>query len=141
MRSAASRKSGGEADQPLARKRTLTDLKSDRTAHKKSPGRFPITEHMYFMIERHMKEMMNKSLAVIKGFDKERYLAPQRIKNGEGDPMMRHKFNQIASDSTPCNRPLQDYRHPRYSGFITPWNSHKSVKHDLCLIWKVYYIA
>ena len=28
-----------------------------------------------------------------------------------------------------------------YSDFITPCNSHKSVKRDPCLIWKVYYIA
>ena len=28
-----------------------------------------------------------------------------------------------------------------YSGFITLCNSHKTVKRDPCLIWKVYYIA
>ena len=28
-----------------------------------------------------------------------------------------------------------------YSGFITPCNSHKSVKRHPCLIWKVYYIV
>lgn len=116
-RGAASQKSGGEVGQPLsARKRTLTNSKTDRTAHKKFPGRSPITEHMSLLIERHMKDMMNKSLAVIKGFDKEGYLAPKRMKNGDGDPMMRHKFNQMTSDSTPCNRPLQDFRHPRYVG-------------------------
>ena len=117
VRGVTLRKSGGEeSDQPSARKRTLTASKSDRTTHKKGPGRSPITEHMSLLIERHMREMMNKSLAVIKGFDKESYLAPQRMRIGEGDPMMRYKFNQMTSDSTPCNRPLQDFRHPRYIG-------------------------
>ena len=47
-------------------------------------------------------------------FDVEAYLAPQRMLQGQGDPMKRFQFNQVASDSTPPDRYLRDFRDPRY---------------------------
>lgn len=87
--------------------------KNTRTGVRKSPQRYPFTEHMSLLVKQHMERMMNSSLAVLEGFDTEAYLAPQRMKKGEGDPMERFKFNQVASDAIPSNRPLQDARNPR----------------------------
>ena len=86
---------------------------SNKKARSKTQSNWsPITEQMSLMIEKHLKAMANQSLAMIEGFDREHYLAPQRMKKGDGDPMKRFGFNQIASDSTPCYRPLQDFRSP-----------------------------
>lgn len=43
-------------------------------------------------------------------FDMESYLSIQRMAKGEGDPMKRFQFNQVASDATPPDRYLKDYR-------------------------------
>lgn len=43
-------------------------------------------------------------------FDVEAYLAPQRLTMGTGDNMKKFQFNQEASDSTPPDRYLKDYR-------------------------------
>ena len=48
--------------------------------------------------------------AVLGGFDTEGYLAPQRMLKGHGDPMRAFQFNQVASDATPPDRLLKDYR-------------------------------
>ena len=45
-------------------------------------------------------------------FDMESYLASQRMREGEGDPMKNFQFNQVASDSTPPDRYLKDVRNP-----------------------------
>lgn len=51
-------------------------------------------------------------IAVLGGFDMESYLAAQRMLEGQGDPMKRFQFNQVASDATPPDRYLKDYRLP-----------------------------
>ena len=84
-----------------------------KTGGPRSPPRRPITDHLSFLINQHLEQMRNSSRVVLVGFDEEAYLAPQRMKKGEGDPMKRFQFNQVASDATASNRPLNDVRHPR----------------------------
>ena len=50
---------------------------------------------------------------ILGDFDMERYLSPQRMLKGQGDPMRAFQFNQVASDATPPDRPLRDYRDQR----------------------------
>lgn len=52
-------------------------------------------------------------IAALGDFDMEAYLSAQRMKEGEGDPMRNFQFNQVVSDSTPPDRYLKDFRHPR----------------------------
>lgn len=49
-------------------------------------------------------------IAALGDFDMEAYLSAQRMKEGEGDPMKNFQFNQVASDSTPPDRYLKDFR-------------------------------
>lgn len=51
-------------------------------------------------------------IAALGDFDMEAYLSAQRMKEGDGDPMKNFQFNQVASDSTPPDRPLKDFRNP-----------------------------
>lgn len=52
-------------------------------------------------------------IAALGDFDMEAYLSAQRMKEGEGDPMKNFQFNQVASDSTPPDRYIKDFRSPR----------------------------
>ncbi len=50
---------------------------------------------------------------VLGSFNAEHYLAAQRMLEGQGDPIRAFQFNQVASDATPPDRPLRDYRNPQ----------------------------
>ena len=56
--------------------------------------------------------------------DVEAYLGPQRMLQGQGDPMKKFQFNQVASDSTPPDRHLKDVRDPRYTHTHTRTHTH-----------------
>ena len=52
-------------------------------------------------------------IAVLGGFDAESYLNGQKMVQGDGgDSMKKFQFNQVASDATPPDRFLKDYRNP-----------------------------
>ncbi len=56
-------------------------------------------------------EVQQSGIPVLGSFDVEAYLAPQRMVNGgKGDKMKSFQFNQVASDATPPDRFLRDYR-------------------------------
>lgn len=59
------------------------------------------------------QQLQRDGLAMLGSFDTEAYLGPQRMLKGtDGDNMKRFQFNQVASDATPPDRHLRDYRHP-----------------------------
>ena len=85
----------------------------DRQQRKNSP----ITDILKTEILRRQKEYFkthhsDSSFYLGKEFNAESYLAPQRLRKGQGDAMKRFRFNQVASDNTPFNRTLWDVRNP-----------------------------
>ena len=102
-------------EQGTQRANSLKDIKKfpDRPQRKKSP----ITDFLRTEILKRQKEYLktHRSDSVFylgKEFNAESYLAPQRLRKGQGDPMKRFRFNQVASDNTPFNRTLWDVRNP-----------------------------
>lgn len=102
-------------EQGTERANSLKDIKKlpDRPQRKKSP----ITDILKTEILLRQKEYLkthrsDSSLYLGKEFNAESYLAPQRLREGQGDPMKRFRFNQVASDNTPFNRTLWDVRNP-----------------------------
>lgn len=61
-------------------------------------------------LDRGRGEGHSPGISVLGSFDAESYLSAQRMVGG--DKMARFQFNQIASDATPPDRYLKDYRNP-----------------------------
>ena len=100
-------------------------LAKSREAVKKNPKRYMYHNERKLLVEKHageaaddvkpnkFSEHKQQTLSRIAGlglFDIESYLSFQRMVIGEGDPMKRFQFNQVASDATPPDRYLKDYR-------------------------------
>ena len=60
---------------------------------------------------RKIRDNSHSRISVLGTFDVESYLSAQRMVEGEGDAMKNFQFNQVASDATPPNRHLRDFRH------------------------------
>lgn len=65
-------------------------------------------------LEKKQQKLSSLSGGVDLGeFEQEAYLGAQRMRAGEGDKMKKFQFNQVASDATPPDRFLRDYRNPQ----------------------------
>lgn len=63
-------------------------------------------------LDKGRREGRLPAISVLGSFDVQSYLGAQRMVEGEGDKMKKFQFNQVASDATPPDRYLKDYRNP-----------------------------
>lgn len=89
---------------------------STESSKKKQDFENSITDNIKTRIERMTEALMvkssNKSLLLGSVFSPEGYLAAQHMIKGQGNPMKKFQFNQIASDNTKFDRVLWDVRSP-----------------------------
>ena len=84
----------------------------DQNLHRQTFGKVDFPAQLKDEDKPNSEQESRPRIAGLGDFDMESYLAEQRLAKGQGDPMRKFQFNQVASDTTPPDRYLKDYRPP-----------------------------